>query len=87
MENEKICVTKEYFRDIVIYAFRYAITGKSYAGALFTDWMIDNMEIMSDSDLTMMIKEIKEDIENGLIKGTNKMIWKAFCDTIEKIKW
>jgi len=86
VENEKICVTKEYFRDIVIYAFRYAVTRKSYAGALFTDWMIDNMEIMSDSDLTMMIKEIKEDIENGLIKGTDKMIWKAFCDTIEKIK-
>ena len=86
MENEKICVTKEFFRDIVIYAFRYAVTRKSYAGALFTDWLIDNMEIVSDGDLELMVNEINENIDNGSLTGIDETVWKAFCTTMKQLR-
>jgi hypothetical protein len=86
MKEDKICVTNQFFRDIVIYAFRYAITRKSYAGSLFQDWLIDNLDIVSIDDIRLMIKEIDEAIDHNLLTDIELVTWPAFKNTLIQLR-
>ena len=79
-------VTEPFFRDIVIYAFRYSLLRKSMAGSIYTDWLIDNLDIVSDHDVSLMIREIKEAKELGTLTDIDLLTWSSFSTTLQQLR-
>ena len=74
------------FSLICLFAFRYAITRKSYAGSLTADWIIDNIDNIADTALKSMKKDVIEGLNDGLITDIEAVIWTSFVNTIDQIK-
>ena len=71
-------VTKPFFRDIVIYAFRYAITRQSMAGSIFTDWLRGNISMVTSHDIALMMREINDEIEYKTLSKIDEPNWILF---------
>ena len=69
--------------DIVIYAFRYALTRNSMAGAIFTDWLLDNIATVSNNDIKLMMREIIEGLQLELITDIDANRWSWFHNKLE----
>lgn len=57
-----VCVN----RDIIIYAFRYALGRQSYAPSIVIETIKDNIENLDKSDISLFIKEINESNNWGM---------------------
>jgi len=78
-------VTKPFFRDIVIYAFRYAITRQSMAGSIFTDWLRENISMVTNHDIRLMVREISEEVEHDYFTNIDKPTWVNFGLFLQKV--
>lgn len=69
-------------RDIMIYAFRYALGRQSFAPVTVVENIKHNIDKISDNDLKLYIKEIKEFENYGM--EFDKAHWLSFVSYLEK---
>ncbi len=82
--SDGIRVTEPYFRDILVYAFRYALTRQAYAPSLFREWMMANHTVLDDIDVRLMVKEINEAKKRGEINSMDLNGWEDFKAALYK---
>lgn len=63
-------------RNIIIYAFRYALGRQSYAPSIVTDTIKNNIESISEDDISLFIREINECSDYGM--NIDKEHWYSF---------
>ena len=68
-------------RDIMIYAFRYALGRQSFAPVTVVENIKHNIDKISDNDLKLYIKEIKEFENYGM--EFDKSHWLNFISYLE----
>ena len=89
MSKEIIIKDDGFTRDILIYAFRYAIARRSYAVSLFINWAKLNINLFNDSDKDLMIKEINQALIDyqGYLDYSDMNTWIKFKDFLKDNKW
>lgn len=70
-------------RDILIYAFRYALGRMSYAPSIVTDAVKDNIDNISSEDIRLYIKEIYDCEGYGI--EFDKEHWLNFAKYLEDV--
>lgn len=71
-------------REIFIFAFRYALGRMSHSSYIVTEAIKDNIEKISDNDIKLYIREIKEYEERDLFKDElDKSYWIGFSKYLE----
>lgn len=51
--------------EIIFYAFRYALGRMTYAVSTVAEFIINNLEDLDETDKNLIVKEIKEAIDEG----------------------
>jgi hypothetical protein len=74
-------------RDIIIYAFRYALGRMSMAPHSFTEWCTVNMHLVSLNDRRLMIREITEAEHDKALgmEGIDDVRWIKFRNLLENL--
>lgn len=63
----------QFDRDIILYAFRYAITRQTYAGSLMRDKLDEIWPQLDDWDREQIIREVFE------VQNTADRVWKEWA--------
>lgn len=69
-------------REMIFFAFRYALGRMSYAPSTVTDNIKANIDEISTGDIEAYIKEIKETTNYGM--EMDKKHWLGFVEYLEK---
>jgi hypothetical protein len=69
-------------KEILIFAFRYALGRESYSSVSVMNNIQDNIDNLSDNDITLYIREIKE--FNNYADRIEKDSWFEFAHSLEK---
>ena len=74
-------------RDIIIYAFRYALGRRSMSVSIFTDWCTVNINLLSVHDRQLIIREINdaEELEQLGDAGIDDVRWFMFRDLLKRL--
>ena len=72
-------------REMLIYAFRYALGRQSYAPHTMMDIILKNKNILSEQDIELIIREIDEAVEDNMA-GDPKIDAKRWQATAEELR-
>lgn len=72
-------------REILMYAFRYALTRNSMAILTVTDALKDAWPKLAEWDKNNYIQEILEEFERSTMDSTSKAHWRCFLEEIGNV--
>jgi len=80
-------INEEQFRDMLIYAFRYALGRCTYAPHDMVKIIWRNREGLSNADRDLFIREIREAIERDMAgHECDKRAWEGLLADLEAMK-
>jgi len=78
---DKLSISNEYTRDILIYSFRYALGRATYAVGTMIQVLEDNIHTFTDSDLELYRREIMEAVEHKMCIDCK--VWLRLADKLQ----
>lgn len=67
-------------RDILLYALRYSLGRMTFAPTTVIDNILSNLNLLTDNDINIIIKEIENQSEYGM--ECDKVTWMNFINSL-----